>query len=340
MKKKLVMFVVAASMLAVSMTGCAELDGSETVAEFGDTKITADMANFYARYQQAQYETYYASILGDDMWTNEVEEGKTYEETVKDDILTSLEIMYVLDAHKEEYDISLTKEETDAIEQAAEEFDAANAADDKEAISGDVETVKEFLELVTVQEKMYEAMTADVDTEVSDEEAAQKSMQYVYFSFTQTDDDGNSVELTDEEKEELKKTAEEFRSGAVDAEDFEAYATEAGYTATTLTFDSETTSPSQTLIEAADALGEGEVAEVVEDTAGYYVVKLTSLLDRDATDAEKEAIVNERKQEQYDSLCEEWQEEADIKVNESIWNKIDFVNQGVTIKETTTETEE
>ena len=37
-------------------------------------------------------------------------------------------------------------------------------------------TVKKVLELLTLQKKMETAMTADVDTNVSDEEAAQKKM--------------------------------------------------------------------------------------------------------------------------------------------------------------------
>ena len=61
---------------------------------------------------------------------------------------------------------------------------------------------------------------AGVDTEVSDEEAAQKKMQYVTFSFTTTDEEGNSSEMTDEEKAELKTQAEEFAAGAAGASDF------------------------------------------------------------------------------------------------------------------------
>ncbi|MFQ9345301.1 MAG: hypothetical protein ACLR2O_06650 [Coprococcus sp.] len=40
------------------------------VVKAGDEEITAGVANFYARYTQAQYETYFASYFGgDDMWT-------------------------------------------------------------------------------------------------------------------------------------------------------------------------------------------------------------------------------------------------------------------------------
>lgn len=340
MKERAVALALAGIMV-LSMGGCgSKLDGNENVMEVGGTKVTADVANFYARYQQAQYETYYAGFMGDDMWSGEAEEGKTYEESVKEGILDSLETLYVLDAHKADYGIELTEDEKKAIADTAADFTDANAKEAKEAVSGEAETVQQVLELLTVQEKMRAAMTADVDTEVSDEEAAQKSMQYVYFSFTKTDENDNSTQLTDEEKKALKADAEAFRSGAAEAEDFAAYAEEKGYTASTMTFDAQTTSPSQLLVATADKLGEGEVTEVVEDGAGYYVAKVTSLLDRDATDQKKETIVSQRKSDRFDELCKEWKKDADIKLHKSVWKKISFVKQGVTVKDTTKEADE
>lgn len=59
----------------------------------------------------------------------------------------------------------------------------------------------------------------------------------------------------------------------------------------TLTFDKDTTSPDEDLIKAADALGEGESTDVIETEKGCYVAKVTSLLDRTATDSKKSQIV-------------------------------------------------
>ena len=182
-------------------------------------------------------------------------------------------------------------------------------------------------------------MKEGVDEEVSDEEAAQKSMQYVYFPFTTTDDSGNSTEMTDEEKEDLRSAAQDFDDQVKDGEDFESAAESADVEVRTTTFDSESTSPDADLIAAADALeAEGDVTEVIETDSGLYVARLTSLLDRDATDQEKKNIVEQRRQDQYDSLLEEWRDAADITVNEKVWAKVDFEDQGVTI--ITSETED
>ena len=318
------------------MTGCSgSIDTEAVVATVGGEDITLGVANFYARMQQGQYETYYASMMGttpEEMWTQEYTEGTTLEQETKDGVLEMLEDLYVISQHAADYEVSLTEDETDAIADAAAKFEEDNTDEAKEAVSGYRKDVEKLLELLTIQTKMDSAMKEGVDEEVSDEEAAQKSMQYVYFSFSTTDDSGNSTEMTDEEKEELRTTAQEFDDQIKNGEDFAGAAESAGADVQTTTFDSESTSPDADLIAAVDALeAEGDVTDVIETDSGLYVAELTSLLDRDATDQEKENIVEQRRQDQYDSLLEEWREAADITVNEKVWDKVDFEDQGVTI---------
>lgn len=332
MKKKFAMLALAGLMAATALTGCGKLKDSDVAVTVDGDKVTADIANFFARYTQAQYETYYSGYMGDDMWSGEAEEGKTYEETVKDTIRESLESMYILEDHMKDYDIELTDEEKKSIKDTAADFDEANGLEEKEKISGTKSTVEKVLTLMTIQTKMQKAIEDTADMEVSDDEAAQKKMQYVIFSFSKTDDDGNSVDLTDDEKAELKKQAEAFAEGAKTASDFAAYAKEQGQEAKDATFDaSSTTIPSQ-LAEAADKLGEGETTDMVEGDNGYYVAKVTSLFDREATDAQKQTIISQRKQDKYNDTIEKWRKDTKIEVNKKVWKKIDFNKLSVTMK--------
>lgn len=330
--KKAVVLVTAAAMASVLVTGCGKFDPAEVVATVGDSDITSDVANFYARYQQAQYQTYYGGYLGEDMWEKEESDGKTYEDTVKASVLESLEELYILEDHMKDYDIEITEEEQKAIKKAAETFFEDNGLEEKEAVSGEVETVERYLTLLTIQNKMSEKMVADVDTEVSDEEAAQKSMDYVKVSFTTTDEEGKSKELTEEEKAASKTAIQKFVEDAKHADDFKALAEKNGYEVLTLTFDSETTSPNEELIKAADSLKAGEVTDLIDTDTGYYVGKVTSLLDREATDTKKTSIVNQRKSELYQKTVKEWKEKTEIKEYKKVWDKISFVKQSVTIK--------
>ena len=341
--KKAAILTAAGALAAMSVTGCSgSINTDAVVATVGDEDITLGVANFYARMTQGQYETYYASMMGttgEAMWTQEAGEDQTYEESVKDSLMENLQNMYLISQHAADYEVSLTEDEKDAISEAAEQFSEANTDEAKEVVSGYKKDVEKFLELATIQTKMDGKMREGVDEEVSDEEAAQKAMKYVFFSYTSTDDSGNSTTLSDDEKEGLKTDAQSLADRVKAGEDISAVAEEMGQTAYDLTFDSESTSPNEDLIAAVDAFEtEGETTDVIEADDGLYVGQLTSLLDRDATDQKKASIVEQRRQDQYDSLLEDWRNSTDISVDHKVWEKVDFEDTGVTI--ITSETED
>lgn len=343
--KKRVTALGLAGMLAVTgLTGCGSMNNDDVVATVGENEIKLGVANFYARMQQAQYETYYAGMMGttgEELWAKETD-GKTYEQSVKSDIIKSLENIYILEQHASEYDVVLSEDEKKAIDKAAEEFDENNALEDKEAVSGYNKYVKKVLELLTIQSKMEDAMTADVDTEVSDDEAAQKAMKYVFYSYTKDENDSTST-MSETEKTEVKKKTTDFAEKLKnsDTKDIDAAANEADMEVQTATFDSESTSPNADLVKAADALtAEGDVTDAIETDSGIYVAKVTSFLDRTATDAKKQSIVEERKKDQYDDLLKKWRKKTDINLNKRVWKKVDFQKQGVTVKDTSGNTEE
>ena len=334
--KKAALLAMAGVLTAASVTGCSgAIDAEATVVTVGKEKVPLGVVNFYARMMQGQYETYYAGMMGttaEELWTQDAGDDKTYEESVKDSVMEAVENMYLISQHSGEYEVVLTEDEKEAIQKAAEQFDKDNKDESKEAVSGYRKDIEKYLELMTIQSKMSEKMREGVNEEVSDEEAAQKSMEYVYFSYTSTDESGSVTELTDEEKAKAKSTAETIAERAKAGEDFAAVAAELGTEGQKTAFDAKSTSPDAALIEAANALAaEGDVTGAIESDAGVYVAKLTSLLDREATDQKKASIIEERKQEQYDSLLKKWRKETDIKVDKKVWKKVDFEETGVKI---------
>lgn len=345
MKKRLAM-IAACMMLAVtSLTGCGSLKADEVALTVDDTELTAGVANFFARYMQAQYETYYAAYLGDDMWNSEAEEGKTYEDSVKDSVKEELERMLVLEDHMDEYNVSLTDEDKELVKKAAKQFDEDNSLENKDIIMSDTESVERFLTLMAIEQKMTDAIEADADTKVSDKEAAQKAMDYVFFSYekeaaedaeaTEATEDAASTEMTDAEKKEVKESAEDFAKAAKeDGVKFKELAEDADVEVQTMTFDKDSQTPSEDLIAATDKLDKGEVTDMIETDNGCYVARVTSLMDKDATEAKKTEIVNQRKSDLFDEVVEKWMDDAKIKVEKKVWEKIDFNEIGVTIKQT------
>ena len=337
-KKRGFVLSLAGIIAAASLSGCKaeSVDNDEAVVMVGDEEVSYGVANFYARLVQSRYEDYYMHLTGSvpsEFWEQNFL-GEIYEESVKSELVENLQNMYLIRQHAEEYDVVLTEEEQKAIQEAAADFEEDNALEAKELVSGYQKYIEEFLALSTIQEKMDPLMREGVDEEVSDEEAAQKSMKYVFFSYTKEDGDSDE-ELSDDEKEELKETAEKFAEKLKDSKkkDIDAAAKKADLDVETVTFDSESMQPNADLIEAADKLEENEVTDVIEADEGLYVGVVTSLLDREATDEKKESIIEERRSEQYDSLIEKWRGETEIMVNRELWDGIDFANYGITDKD-------
>ena len=334
--KKIVALTAVAAMAMTSLIGCGakSVDNNEVVAVVNDTEIKAGVANFYIRYQQSAIETAYASMLGEDMWSLQLSEesDETYEESTKANMIEDLQEMYVLAQHMADYNIALTDEEVAAIDAAAAAFVEENSADVLAKVSGEKEYVAEVLKLLAISDKMYDAMVADVNTEVSDDEAAQKKLQYVRFDKSTTDENGAAKEMTEEEIADVKKEAEAFLAEAKSTGSLEALAGVKELKSYPLTFDSKSTTIDEKVIKAADALGENEYAEVIDTDAGFYVIQLTSLFDREATDAKKESIVAERQNEKYNLVLEGFVEAAETSVNQEVLDKISLHGLAVTAK--------
>ncbi len=104
------------------------------------------------------------------------------ERPTKSNIVESLENMFLMEQHMSDYGVSITDEDKTKISEAATRFIEENDEKTVKAMNATQENVERLLTLYTVQSRMYNAIIAGVDTNVTDEEAAQKTVKYVLFS--------------------------------------------------------------------------------------------------------------------------------------------------------------
>ena len=131
MKKKMLVLALAGIMAVSSLTGCKSVktvNSEEVLMTVNGEEVTAGIANFYARYTQAQYETYYGAYMtqGQSMWETEVEEGVTYEQSVKDTVLEMVQIMVLSEQHMSDYGVELTDKEKAHVAKAVQTFVEGN----------------------------------------------------------------------------------------------------------------------------------------------------------------------------------------------------------------------
>lgn len=327
--RKLLPLLMAAVLGVSALSGCGNsIDAGKTGATLDGQEISLGFMNFMARYQQAIYDGNFASMFGQDqdIWgQNFFEEDVDSETSVKKSVADSIEEYYLLEKHMSDYKVEITDEELSAMDVAAEKFMEDNTKSAINQLGATKDYVKEMLRLTTIQSKMRNAIHAEVDTEVSDEEAAQKKISYVQAAINSTtDEEGNKVDYTDEEKAENKQKIETFQKSAKD--DFEGAAETAGYTASTATFgdNDESYTLDDSVIEAAKKLKEGEISEVITTDDNYYVVRMDSLFDEEATENKKNSIVTDRKNDHYTEVCDKYKEGVKYEINEEEWAKVKF----------------
>ena len=255
--KRILAAGMCASMAMGLLTGCSS-SNDEVVAKMGDAKLTLGEANFMLRYSQAQTQSYLGAMFGEG--TNVFQQdltgsGQAYGETVKESVLNDLKDMTILEQHMSDYNVELTDEDKAAIEEAAKQFIADNSKDVLKEMSATEETVSRILTLYTIQSKMETAIEADVDTEVSDEEAAQKTIQYAYFTIPEIEsetEDATEATSADESASETETGTE-----AVSETETETEATSESETVA----ETETEATSET-----EAASEAASEEASEDT--------------------------------------------------------------------------
>lgn len=383
---KVVCGVLTAAVALSGLSGCGDstvVDGTQTALVINDEKINLGKANFMLRYQQATMVNYYqtmSSMFGqqyslsfDALADESDEDSPTVGENLKEDALTSIEQAFLMRQHASEYDVSLTDDEVAGAQEAAAAFVEDNDAETLTRLGVTQEDIQDVIEVYSIQSKMYDPMIADVDTEVSDEEAQQSRISYVRVSTegTETDENGDTVELTDEEKAEKKEIAQRFldalnasedpvtadfsdlrtqindelneerkaeeaaqsdstadtsEEGTEDTTDSTEDTDEVYLTASETTFGADDDSLDEALKDAAETLTDGQVyGEVIEGEDAYYVVRMDSVLDREATDEEKDTIVQQRQSDAYNDLLDSWIDESDISVKRA-WNKLEVTD--------------
>lgn len=335
--KKGVVLTAALAMATTALTGCSAkaIDGTATVAVCNDENIPMGVAALYTRIQQAQTFNMYYSYLGSTEVFDAVldeESGQSYGEDLKDTSMEEIEKFYLLRQHAADYGVELTEDDLAAITDGAAAFMAANDADALAATGVTQADVEELMNLYTYQLKMYSPMVADVDTEVTDEEAKQSKVTYIEISLegTETDEDGNVIELTEDEINAKKEQADTILANVIAAgpdADFDtiAAAVDENLASTSVTYGADDTTVDAAILAAVEGLADGTIVETVvesEDGTSLFVVRFDADLDRDATDAEKETIVSERQQEDYTAEIESWVEAASFEVKEDVWKTL------------------
>lgn len=332
--------------LVLIMTGCqSDLSNEATekveVFTIGDESVYLNEVWIYAKTIQQEYEKNY----GTGIWTvelqNEDGEAQTVETITKEDIIEEILQVKVLVYKADSFGVALTQEETDQIQQQAEEFINGLTDADKAETGINLELAVQVYEENAIAAKVYDRIMQGGNVEVSDEQCRQTKVYDLYFPTYLEQSEGDFVALSEDEKTTQYNTATEaFEriNNPDDALNIETAAYEYGCTNSdfhTMSYSEYVEQYGQELTDQIYALKDGEYLGVVESQYGYHVFQMISLTDAEATQDKKEELESELQRKYFAEVYKEYLRELDSSwkfsknVNEDAWNLIRFAPETV-----------
>lgn len=308
-------------------SGCSRFDANAVLVKIPDSEDTVSLGyyNFAAKYQQSVYDVNYGSMMGEDMWTQDLGGSSgTMEDSVKNSVLEMIEDSYVSRQHAKDYDIEISDKELEKINEAADAFLDDNKPSAIKAMGATKEYLVQYLSDYYITTKLQEAIEAETEVNIKDEDAVQAKISYALYSTAGATDEetGETTELSEEEIASIREEAEALVEGG----DLDAFGEEVStYTYTYAADPSEDTSLGEEVIKAANELEEGQLSPVIEvEGKGFYVVRMDSFNDKEATDTKREALENQERMQHYTDTIDGWRDAIEWEVDEALMAKVKF----------------
>ena len=346
---------LSVSMLASVLAGCGDsatekIDGTQTAVTINGEAISVGEANMLLRYNEAhtlEMLDSYGFTYSGDLWDKDYsdtssssededevdytgETPKTYGDGLKKDTINAICEMVLLRQQAEDYDVTIPEGDQSELELAAK-YEYKFNEDLFNDIGITQDDVQDLLELEAYQKYVKEAMIADTDRDVSEDEAKQRKLTYVRAWTTTTDDDGNEVAMSDDEIASLKKEMKEVLADIQAADDpaeadiseLQKAVDEDNLSTGTYaySYDEGDVGLCEEVHEVVQKLKDGEVYDkVIEADGALYLIRLDAAVDPERTEYKKESIISDRETENYKSKMEPIRDEAKVEVS-SYWKK-------------------
>ena len=308
-RKKLAV-LLAAAVMAGSFSGCGLMENTEIVFttglsgeqlfKIGKSVCTLPEAMIYVMDYQRQYE----GVYGVEMWEHDFG-GITFENYVKDTIVDQLASMKAITLLAGDYEVSLSSDEEEKVSQAAEDYYGALTEEQIEYMDLELKDVESLYRDHALSGKVYEEITKDVNTEVSDDEARIITVQQIRLDSAET---AQSVKEQLDEGRDFAAVASSYSLDSQVTYTFGRGEHDAAYE------------------EAAFALENDQVSDVIETEDGYYILKCVNNFDQEATEDNKVTMGEKRRDELFESVYEKLVADTPSQFNSRLWEKVHFAD--------------
>ncbi len=283
----------------------------------GEVSCTVPEYMVYLTNTQNQYE----HVYGKEIW-NMALGDITLEENVKDTVLAKIAQIKTMTLMAENKELTLSEETEGKVQEAAKEYFESLSETEVAVLAVDQEIIAGLYREYVLADMVYKQIVDSVDPEISDDEARTITVDQIHMKTYTIDSQGTRMEYSDTMKAEVEEDMYDIHEFAtVDGRDFTELANKYNEADTVRwSFRKGEVDPA---IEAAGfMLSTDQVSEVIETADGYYLLKCISTYDKEQTDANKQLIISQRKNEAFGEEYDAFVESLSKKINEKLWVEI------------------
>ena len=308
MKKRTLCVFAIGCIMSIMLTGCQVgekkfvLDlhrvGKSTVFSIDDTECHVKEAKLYL----CNYKNLYGNAYGVDLWESDFDKT-SLEEYVRGVTINELTKVYCMNMIAQQQGLTLTDKEMEQINVVAEEYYQSLSSDEISYFAFSEEELKEIYQRYAITKKIFEALTQEIDAEVSDDDARVIRIQQIFVS-----DDAIAKKI----KSELKGDTE-FMSLAGTYNELE-----------TSELDVSRGKLPREVEDIAFEMDNGEISSAIKTENGYYFIKCLNKFQKELTEANKTIILQQREKEVFENVYQDFVDHAKFELNQKVWDSIEI----------------
>jgi foldase protein PrsA len=248
----------------------------------------------------------YEEMFGSDIWSEKMGD-QDFDSYIVSMIKAQITRQKCMKVMAQSRGIVLSQTEEKNVKAAAEEYMNLLTKDQIKTLGVSKALVEQMYTDEVIAQRLFDDLTLEVDTEISEDEARVITVQYI-----RTMDKSTANGIL-----ERLRAGESFLSLVKENNPYEyEYTLKRGET-------------EENFEKAAFALATGEVSDVVETAMGCYIIMCISDYDRIKTASNKENIITERKLSCFNEIFEPYEAQEYAEYNEKEWEKLDVKNMPV-----------
>lgn len=247
--------------------------------------------------------------------------GITAEEFLKENVVSKLSKVKVLNKMADKWEVSLNTEEQAIAQEAAKRYWKEIGEKNAEKLRVTKKQIEEMYQEYLLAEKTFDFLTEGEAVEISEDEARIIVVWHIYFKTYEKTETGVVETFSAEEKKKVLTKANQalqeleaggdFASVAKNYSDDSVYEYEIGRGEMPTEFD-----------QVAFNLEAGETSQIVETPYGYHIIKCISDFEEGKTKLNKERLLQERQYENYEKIYDDYIKEITYIFNEKEWEKV------------------